>query len=124
MAAISIALGVVLLTRPIDTARVLTIVLGIGLIFSGVTGIVVNIFINSKLKNLAKDEAITVESVANDEEDLGKVKVDDSTITVEPVGGPAPQNSGASVTGAPHDAAQDAAAGQSDNDGGIKEEKL
>ena len=54
MAAISIALGVVLLTRPIDTARVLTIVLGIGLIFSGVTGIVVNIFINSKLKNLAE----------------------------------------------------------------------
>lgn len=64
LAAISIAIGMVLLFNQTDAAKSMTIILGIGLLFCGITGIVVNAFVSSKIKNFNKGGEIEVE--AND----------------------------------------------------------
>lgn len=55
LALLCLALGVVLILRPIDAAKTLILVLGIGLVFCGLTGLVVGIFVKAKLRTLRKE---------------------------------------------------------------------
>ena len=55
----SLAIGAVLVFRPLDSAKALTMVMGIALIYCGVTSVVVSIFVNLKLRNY-KETAVPV----------------------------------------------------------------
>jgi len=59
LAAMSLAIGAVLVFRPLDSAKTLTMVMGIALIYCGVTSVVVSIFVNLKLRNY-KETAVPV----------------------------------------------------------------
>lgn len=55
LAMFSIALGILMLTEPFEAARTMTIMLGIGLVFSGVTSLAITLFVRSKLKSIPTD---------------------------------------------------------------------
>ena len=51
LAAMSLAIGAVLVFRPLDSTKALTMVMGIAMIYCGVTSVVVSIFVNLKLRS-------------------------------------------------------------------------
>ena len=62
-------LGVVLVLNPFDTAIVLFRIIGVGLIFSGVSDLVTSLYMAKKVKNYVKDmEALgnTVDDIMNE----------------------------------------------------------
>ncbi|MCF0136183.1 MAG: DUF308 domain-containing protein [Lachnospiraceae bacterium] len=66
LAAISLAIGALVLTDPFKSAKVLVIIIGIGLLFAGVTGILVYVTVSSKLKELNKVVADVKEELQKD----------------------------------------------------------
>lgn len=69
LALVNMVLGVVLVLNPFDTAIVLFRIIGVGLIFSGVSDLVTSLYMARKVKNYVKDmEALgnTVDDIMNE----------------------------------------------------------
>lgn len=55
VAIISLSIGILVLTNPFNTARTLVVIIGIGLVFAGLTGIIVNLVVSGQIKTIMKN---------------------------------------------------------------------
>lgn len=65
LAFFSIAFGIVLMGEPFEAVRTMMMVLGVGLVFSGITNLITTLFVRKKVKQ-HKGGTITIEEKEND----------------------------------------------------------
>lgn len=76
VAAISLAIGILVLTNPFNTARTLVVIIGIGLVFAGLTGVIVNLVVNGQIKNIMKNGKIVETAVYTNASRNGAIDVE------------------------------------------------
>lgn len=76
VAVISLAIGILVLTNPFNTARTLVAIIGIGLVFAGLTGVIVNLVVNGQIKNIMKNGKIVETAVYTNASRNGAIDVE------------------------------------------------
>lgn len=76
VAVISLAIGILVLTNPFNTARTLVVIIGIGLVFAGLTGVIVNLVVNGQIKNIMKNGKIVETAVYTNASRNGAIDVE------------------------------------------------